>query len=239
MMTFSALAKEVIPPVPAHYFNDYAASVKAEVGRQLNDDLEKLEQRTSSQILVAIYPQMQSESSIEDYTIRVFREWKVGKAGTNNGAVLFIFLDDHKAYIQVGYGLEGVLPDATCKQIIEDELIPHFRAKDYSGGVKSAVDSLIAATKGEYKGTGRTINQNRNEEGQNNNFFVILVVMIILILVFRRVLFSGGRGGGVGWIINSGGFNSWGGGGSGGGGGGGGFSGGGGSGGGGGAGGSW
>ena len=104
-------AGEVIPPPPAGYFNDYANVVSASTAQPLDQILEQFERDTSNQIVVAIYPKMQSDSSIEDYTVRVAESWKVGQRLKNNGAVLFVFVQDRKLYIQVGYGLEGALPD--------------------------------------------------------------------------------------------------------------------------------
>ena len=174
---------------------------------------------------------MQSDSSIDDYTVRVARSWKVGQKAKNNGAVLFVFVQDHKMFIQVGYGLEGVLPDALCKRIIDEQLSPRFRAGDFNGGVSAGVEGIIAATKGEYKGNGRTAADNRIN-------IVGALPMIIFIAIFALVILTrlrSPRRGGSGWLFTGGGFGGWGGGGSGGGG----FSGGGGSFGGGGAGGSW
>ena len=76
---------------------------------------------------------MQSDSSIEDYTVRVAQSWGVGQKGKSNGAVLFVFTQDRKMYLQVGYGLEGALPDALAKRIIENEIKPYFRNGDYDG----------------------------------------------------------------------------------------------------------
>jgi len=93
------LAAEVIPPPPAKYFNDYAQVVSAETAAQLNQTLENFERESSDQILVAVFPRMQSNSSVEDYTVRVARAWKVGQKDRNNGAVLFVFVQDHKVYL--------------------------------------------------------------------------------------------------------------------------------------------
>ena len=76
--TFCGVAAEVIPPSPAKYFNDYAGVVSPDVAQRLNQTLEEFERSTSSQILVVVYPKMQSDSSIEDYTVRVAESWKVG-----------------------------------------------------------------------------------------------------------------------------------------------------------------
>jgi len=232
-------AAETIPPAPKAFFNDYAGVVKADTARQLNSLLEDFERQASSQIVVAVYPKMQSDSSIEDYTFRVAESWKVGQKGKNNGAVLFVFIQDRALFIQVGYGLEGALPDALAKQIIENDIKPHFRNGDYGAGLSAGVNAILAATRGEYRGTGRTAGESAERKVVAPGLvFLILVIVIVLFRVFaatnrvyhRRGYISTGGGWGGGW-----GGGSWGGGG----GGGGGFSGGGGSFGGGGAGGNW
>lgn len=242
-----ALAGEVIPPAPAQYFNDYAHAVTTATASQLNQTLEDYERQSSEQILVAIFPTMQSDSSIEDYTVRVARSWQVGLKDKNNGAVLFVFVQDHKMFLQVGYGLEGVLPDALCKRIIDEQISPRFKAGDFDGGLTAGVQSIIAATKGEYKGTGTTVADNRTSHGSGSSNFDIVFIVIFVIIIFSArssgmflpwlLLSSGGsrRGWGGGGFSSGGGFSGGGSGYSGGGG----FSGGGGSFGGGGAGGSW
>ena len=235
---FRVLADEVIPPVPAAYFNDYANVVSSATAAQLNQTLENFERQTSEQIVVAIFPKMQSDSSVEDYTVRVARSWQVGQKDKNNGAVLFVFVQDHKMFLQVGYGLEGVLPDALCKRIIDEQISPRFRAGDFDGGLTAGVQSILAATKGEYKGNGATIadRQRRfvNHSSDGFTIFVFVIFIAVAILVIRLksyqtggFFYSGSGWSGGGWT-GGGGF-----------GGGGGFSGGGGSFGGGGAGGGW
>jgi uncharacterized protein len=229
-------AAEVLPQKPARYFNDYARVVSSRTGETLNRQLENFERETSSQIVVAVYPKMESDSSIDDFTFRTAQSWGVGQKGTNNGAVLFVFIQDRKMFIQVGYGLEGALPDALCKRIVENEIKPRFKAGDYDGGLAAGVNAMMAAAKGEYKGTGRTVADTKGAAKSSKSGLLIFIVVIVLISLFSRRRrtygwFGGGWGGG-GWSIGSGGggFSS---------GGGGGFSGGGGSFGGGGAGGSW
>ncbi len=236
-----AFADEVIPPAPQQYFNDYAGVVSPNVASELNTTLENFERQSSDQILVAIFPKMQSDSSIEDYGVRVARAWKVGQQNKNNGAVLFIFTQDHRMFIQVGYGLEGVLPDALCKRIIDEQISPRFHSGDFDGGCTAGVQAMLAAVKGEYKGNGMTVAQSRYQsDGNTLGVIFTIIFLVIFLLVFIGGLAQSRSGFGGGFIFTSGG---WGGGGWGGGGGGGfsggGFSGGGGSFGGGGAGGSW
>jgi uncharacterized protein len=236
---FRLLAVEVIPPRPAAYFNDYAHVVSAGTAAQLNQTLEDFERQSSDQIVVAVFPKMQSDSSVEDYTVRVARSWQAGQKEKNNGAVLFVFKQDHKMFLQVGYGLEGVLPDALCKRIIDEQITPRFKAGDFDGGLTAGVQAVIAAAKGEYKGTGTTVAEARQAVYTHHGgdamvpiIILIIVVVIILSLRIRAYRYGGIQYWGGGW---SGGSSS----GGGFGGGGGGFSGGGGSFGGGGAGGSW
>ena len=125
---------------------------------------------------------MQSDSSIEDYTVRVAQSWKAGQKDKDNGAVLFVFIQDHKMYLQVGYGLEGALPDAMAKRIIEDEIKPHFRQGDFDGGMTAAVDAMIAATRGEYKGGGTTI----REHSDTGHAWIFFIVLIIILIAFSR-----------------------------------------------------
>jgi uncharacterized protein len=180
---------------------------------------------------------MQSDSDISDYAVRVAQAWGVGRKDRKNGVVLFIFTQDRKMTIQVGYGLEGAMPDAISKRIIEDEIKPHFQRNDYNSGLRAGVDAIMKATKGEYKGTGRTRGAARAGRGAWVGPLVIMIGIWIFAAwlrrqvrgatyggrgVYRRRGWGGGfwpgyyvGGGGGGW--NSGGGGSWGGGGGGGG----------------------
>jgi uncharacterized protein len=226
-------AAEAIPPAPRDHFNDYAGVVNPATAATLNRELEQFERDTSNQIVVAIFPKMQSASSVEDYTVRVFEAWHVGQPGKNNGAVLFVFRDDRKVRIVTGYGLEGAIPDARAKQIVENEITPRFRSGDFTGGVAAGTRALIASAKGEYRGTGRTVASQRRGNGGGGSvplLFGGVIVLIILSSVFgrrRNVVYGGrgrrsiwvnngpwwGGGGGGGWSGGGGGGSSWGGGG--------------------------
>ena len=211
----AAFAAETIPPAPAQYFNDYAGVVSAGTAAQLNRQLEQYERDASSQIVVAIYPKMESDSSIEDYTVRVAQSWKVGRQNQKNGAVLFIFIQDHKMFLQVGYGLEGVLPDATCKRIIDDEITPAFKAGNFDAGLTAGVNAILAAAKGEYKGTGRTVSERRHEPGLPAIIGILFVVIFVLVAwsnarrggYYSRRGWSGSGWGG-GWSSGGGGWSS-------------------------------
>jgi uncharacterized protein len=202
----SALADEVMPPKPAKYFNDYAGVVSPAVAAQLNAQLEQFERDSYNQIVVAVYPKMQSDSAIEEYTVRVANAWQVGQKDKRNGAVLFVFVQDHKMFLQVGYGLEGAIPDATSKDIIEDVIKPHFKVNDYDGGLTAGVGAIIAASKGEYHGTGKTVaDRNGNAAHQPGIGGIIFLIFIFLIVMFvvSRSRNSGAVYSNAGWIIGN------------------------------------
>ena len=222
----AANAAETIPAKPDRYFNDYAGVVSRGTAEQLNTQLAQFERDTSNQVLVVVYRKMQSDSDIADYTYRIKDAWKVGQAGKNNGVVLFVFLDDRKMYIQVGYGLEGALPDVTAFDITERNIKPHFRDKDYEGGLAVGVDLICKAIRGEYKGTGRAKAERRTDTGGTAGllvFLLLLTIFLIAVRVSRRrggyrytgfggPFISGGWGGG-GWSdggsSSGGGFGSF------------------------------
>jgi uncharacterized protein len=246
----AVVGAEVIPPKPQRYFNDYAGVTSLRVQQELDRKLEAFEKSDSSQVVVAIYPRMQSDSDIADYTIRIFENWNIGQKGKNNGAALFVFIENRQMTIRTGYGLEGAIPDITAKDIIENRIKPHLRNNDYDAGLTAGVDAIIQAARGEYQGTGRTVANQQRSRGPKFGLILSLIILFLIIGSTRRrrgyVYGGSGRRGWGGPIIWTGGGSDWGGGGgwSGGGGGGGGgwsggFSGGGGSTGGGGASGSW
>jgi len=238
---------ETLPPKPAHYFNDFAHVVPTQAAAALEEKLQQFERDTSNQIVVAVFPKMETNSSIEDYTYRIAESWGVGQKDKRNGAVLFVFIADHKMFIQVGYGLEGALPDAICKRIVAEQIAPPFKSGNYEAGLISGVDSMIQATRGEYRGTGKLSTDVNPRHGAGGTLLVIgFFVLFFILQVFlssRRGAVYGGSGRGFATGLLWGILGSMGGGGSSGGGGrgngGGGFSGGGGSFGGGGAGGNW
>ena len=195
----AARGAEVIPPAPPNHFNDFAGIVRPTTAARLNAELAQFERDTSVQLVAALYPKMQSDSSVEDYTVRVAQQWRVGQRERRNGAVLFVFQESHDVRIVTGYGLEGALPDARCKQIVENEIIPRFRAGDFDGGLAAGLRAMMAAVRGESRGSGRT----NTETGGGSEFSpTAIVVLIIFALIFisavrarsRRGVFYGPRG---------------------------------------------
>src|SRR5438046_7587669 len=161
LIALHARAAETIPPKPPGYFNDYAGVVSKDAASRFNEQLAQFERETSNQVVVAVFPKMQSEDDVAAYTQRVAQAWGVGQKEKRNGVVLFVFIQDRKMFIQVGYGLEGALPDITAFDITEYHIKPLFRNGNYQGGLATAIDLICKAIRGEYKGSGKTVAEQR------------------------------------------------------------------------------
>lgn len=187
----AAFAADRIPPAPTRYFTQYTQLVSPATADALNQKLEEFEKKTSSQILVVIFPRVPEGAAIEDFTVRAAQAWRVGQKTNDNGALLFIFVADRKIRIEVGYGLEGAIPDAVAKRIIEDEIRPRFQQRDMEGGVIAGVNALIQAAQGEYQGTGTTVAQRRTgPTGRvpcGSGIILAIVLILFLSAIARRV----------------------------------------------------
>jgi uncharacterized protein len=205
-----AFAAEVIPPKPAAYFNNYAGVVSKEAASRFNEQLAQFERETSNQVVVAVFQKMESDDDVAAYTQRVAQSWGVGQKDKRNGVVLFVFTQDRKMYIQVGYGLEGALPDLTAFDITEYRIKPHFRNNDYEGGLAEGIDSIFKAIRGEYTGTGKTVRERGPEKGSTFAPNILLFFFFVMFLFFLSRLkprsgyhYSSG-GGGWAWSLGGG-----------------------------------
>ena len=189
-----------MPPKPDRYFNDYAGVVSKPTADRLNDQLTQFERETSDQIVVAVFPKMQSDSSIEDYAQRIAQSWAIGQKDKRNGVALLVFLADRQISIQVGYGLEGALPDAIAYDIRANQITPKFRAKDYEGGLTLGVESIEKAIRGEYTGTGKTVAEGKqgSDSGGGGALVFLIIFVIIIILAVRQQRRGGYRYSGLG-----------------------------------------
>lgn len=115
---------------------------------RLIDKLKALEDRRGAQIAVVMLPTV-GKMSIEDFSNKLFNLWKLGRKGIDDGVLVVVAKDDHRMKIEVGYGLEGAIPDVLAGRIIRERMAPAFREGDYAGGIESAVDALIARVDGE------------------------------------------------------------------------------------------
>ena len=180
-----ARAEEPLPPSPKAHFNDYAGVVPAADAQRLDAKLADFERETSTQIVVAVFPKLPSPS-LEDFTVRTAQAWGVGGKKYDNGAVLFVFVNDRKMKIETGYGLEGALPDQLAGRILDEQVRPRFRAGDWTGGLEAGIDGMIAATRGEYKAA--------PAKPAARSSGISILVLVVFVLIFVWLSSRGSRG---------------------------------------------
>jgi uncharacterized protein len=133
----------LIPAAPTARVNDYAGVLSPEERSRLEAQLTEREQATGAQMVIAIFKSLEGES-LEDYSIRLAQQWRVGQKSLDNGVILLVFLDDRKVRMEVGYGLEPVIPDAVAGRIVRDTMGPRFREQRYAQGLEEAVKAVFA-----------------------------------------------------------------------------------------------
>jgi uncharacterized protein len=195
-----ALALDV-PPLRGR-INDYAGLIPADRARALEERLARFEAETGHQIAVLTVPSLKGDS-LEDFSIRVAESWKIGKKGFDNGAILLIARDDRRLRIEVGYGLEGVMPDAIASRIIRDVITPRFRSGDYSGGIEAGVDAILRVTSGEKlpERARRAPERTASEGASLMNILMITAMLALFIGMTRRRLLSGALGGAASGLV--------------------------------------
>lgn len=174
-LTFAQLA---VPPLAGKRVHDLAGVLSPQTIQNLEMQLKMHQDSTGNQIAILIIKSLNGES-LEEYSLRVAHdEWKLGSAKNDNGVLLLIATEDRKMRIEVGQGLEGVLTDALCSQIIRNEMAPEFRRGDYDAGVLLAINSIVQGIAGEYTAE-QTISDN-SEMGIGERFFLGLFIFGIL-----------------------------------------------------------
>jgi uncharacterized protein len=144
---FPALAEVAVPPLTGRVVDQTGTLSSGDVG-SLTQTLKDLEARKGSQIAILIVPTT-GEETIEQFSIRVAEAWKIGRKKIDDGALLVIAKNDRHLRIEVGYGLEGALTDATTRRIIDEVITPKFRAGDFAGGVRAGMERMIRVIDGE------------------------------------------------------------------------------------------
>lgn len=142
-----AHAEVAVPPLSAHV-TDLTSTLDAAQKQQLETRLTQFEAKKGAQIAVLLIPTTQPEA-IEQYGIRVADAWKLGRKRIDDGVLLLMAKDDRTLRIEVGYGLEGVLPDAVVKRIIAETITPHFKLGNYYVGIATGIEQLLAVIEGE------------------------------------------------------------------------------------------
>lgn len=196
-ITTNVIAQNVLPkPNPSKLVTDQAGVLSAEQLQALEAKLVAIDDSSSNQIAVVILSSLDGQPK-EEYATKLFREWGIGNKKTNNGVLLLVAIQDRQIRIEVGYGLEGVIPDVTALSIINNDIKPAFKAGNYYEGLNKATDNLAKAAVGEYK----EVRKKKSKSKGNPLVFIMIVIVIVIIL--------GKKGGGGGSNINGGGFSDF------------------------------
>jgi uncharacterized protein len=199
-----AAAETPIPRAPTQWVTDTVNFMSPGAARNLNARLEDYQRATGHQLIVYI-GQTTGDAPIEDWAVRAFANWKVGRKGIDDGLVLFIMAADRKLRFEVGYGLEPVVPDAIASRIINDVIVPRIRAGEQDSAVTAGMDAVMTVIGG--GGAPAPPDRGRAERpltwGQIVVFGIFgLIVLFILatnpslaLYLLASILSSGGRGG--------------------------------------------
>lgn len=174
-----------IPDRPVSRVSDYAGMFSSQTVLDLSQFLSTVETDTGgTQIVVATFPSLEGET-LEDFSIRLAEKWKVGQKGKDNGVIIVIIKNDRKIRIEVGYGLEALLTDALCSQIVNQSIIPHFKKGEYDAGLKEAISAIVS-----------TISENSSTQvvPRKTAKIIELVFIFIVIIVILVAINVGGGG---------------------------------------------
>lgn len=200
-----AMAEIAVPPLQARV-TDLAGVLTGAQRTALEERLAAFEKAKGSQIAVLVVPTTQPET-IEQYGIRVADVWKLGRKGVDDGALLLVAIKDRTVRIEVGYGLEGVLPDAIAKRIIDEDIVPRFKQSDYYGGIEAGVGRMIRVVEGEPLPPPRTRQPAAGSGVDVQQLFVLGLLLVFVVGGVLRAMF--GRMLGSGIIGAVGGFIAW------------------------------
>lgn len=176
-----------VPSPPVQFIRDDAGVLPADARARLNSQLAQFERDTSSQVVVYVARSLPSDEELNSFVNRIFREWGIGTKKEDNGVLLAIFVNDRKLRIEVGRGLEGAIPDIVAGRIIANDIRPQFKTGDFAGGIQAGVNSLMAAARGEYQGTGKTRAESlgRLTEESPRTMAILIAVAAFLGLIIR------------------------------------------------------
>lgn len=175
-------------PLLKQWANDFTNTLNRSQLETLNYRLKTFEDSTTNQLVMLMIPSLDNYP-VEYYSHEVAEKNRIGTEEHDNGALLLISKNDKKLRIEVGYGLEGALPDALASSIIRNVIVPHFKKNDFYSGIIAGIDAIISAIAGEYKA-----NRNNSPDEEKTPFISTIIMLIFVILMF--ILRGGRRRGG-------------------------------------------
>ena len=174
-----AHAEVPLPPVKARV-TDLTRTLSAGQKAELDSRIAAFEARRGSQIAVLMLPTTKPEE-IEQNSIRLAEAWKIGRKGVDDGMILIVAKDDRRLRIEVGYGLEGAIPDTVVKRVIDERITPRFKEGDFYGGVRDGVDQLIRLAEGEKLPPPKAAAQGKQSSPDSVFDFILPAIMFAVI----------------------------------------------------------
>lgn len=189
-------AKAEVPPMPTQsiYVQDFANVLSTETKNKLNRMGIEIQKKTKAQVVVVTIDTL-DETPIEQYSLELLRKWGIGDKSLNNGVLMLISTKDHQSRIEVGYGLEGALPDGKTGRIQDEYMISYFKDGDYNGGVINGYMALAQEVLKEYKTNAAEVSSPiaPNHKSLFDKIIETIGIVIVIILVILDFTFFGGR----------------------------------------------
>ncbi|HXZ55234.1 MAG TPA: TPM domain-containing protein [Burkholderiales bacterium] len=205
LLALPAAAEVAVPPLRARV-TDLTGTLSPSQIQSLESRLRDFERAKGSQVAVLVLPSTQPET-IEEYSIRVADAWKVGRVRVDDGVILVVAKNDRKLRIEVGYGLEGAIPDAVAKRVVSEVIAPHFRIGDFYGGIAAGTDALMKLIEREPLPASTWEPEAATQGPDYGSLFLVLVVLTTIVgAVLSRVLGRGAGALGTGALA---GFAAW------------------------------
>ncbi|MGC8954973.1 MAG: TPM domain-containing protein [Fervidobacterium sp.] len=216
---FSILALSItIPqPTPLKYINDYVGVVNEEYVKKIVLIGKELENKTTAQLTTVVIDSI-GDTTVEEYAVQLFRKWGIGQKDKDNGVLLLVAIKDRVMRIEVGYGLEGAIPDGKAGRIRDEYIIPYFKQEDYSKGIYYGYLALAREIAKEYNAEltfdiDSELQAIDNETMSKNGIVLIAVIIMFIIIIFlsiKNANYTGPKGptgpGGFGGFTGSGGL---------------------------------
>jgi uncharacterized protein len=209
LAAFAPVAAQQLVPVPElrSPVTDLTGTLTPDQVAALDAKLRAFEAQKGSQIAVLVVPTTEPEA-IEQYALRVAETWRLGRKGVDDGALLLVALQDRRVRIEVGYGLEGALPDAIANRIIDEDVVPQFRRGDFHGGIATAVDRMMRVIDGEPLPEPVRRAPSQDIPGLAGLLPFLFILALVGGSIFRRMfgrvggaLATGGVVGGLTWLL--------------------------------------
>ena len=205
LLAGAAHAEVAVPPLTKRV-TDLTATLDAQQTQTLESRLAAFEAQKGTQLAVLIVPTTQPET-IEQYGIRVVEAWKLGRKGVDDGALLLVAKDDRALRIEVGYGLEGALNDATANRIVEEIIVPRFKNGEFYPGIDAGVTAIIKVIEGEPLPPPETATAGGKQDYESLMFMGFVIVVAVggmlraMLGRFPAAVIVGGMLGGLAWLI--------------------------------------